>query len=116
MKKKGLEAILFSGAGIVAMLLVLLAVNFIAAQAKTRIDLTAERAYTLSPGSRAILAKLDTPVQIRFYCTKDTKTMPVALATYAQRVEDLLSEYKQAANGTIDIQRLHPDPHSDAAD
>lgn len=116
MKKKGLETILYSGAGIVAMLLILLAVNFIAAQAKQRIDLTAEKAYTLSPGTRAILAKLDTPVQIRFYCTKDTKTMPVALATYAQRVEDLLGEYKQAAKGKIEIQRLDPAPDSDAED
>jgi ABC-type uncharacterized transport system involved in gliding motility auxiliary subunit len=116
MKKKGFETILYSGAGIVAMLLILLAVNFIAAQAKTRIDLTAERAYTLSSGTRAILAKLDTPVQIRFYCTKDTKTMPVALATYAQRVEDLLSAYKQASKGKIEIQRLDPAPDSDAED
>src|SRR3954468_20380131 len=116
MKKKGFETILYSGAGIIAMLLILLAVNFIAAQAKTRIDLTAERAYTLSSGTRAILAKLDTPVQIRFYCTKDTKTMPVALATYAQRVEDLLSAYKQASKGKIEIQRLDPAPDSDAED
>jgi len=116
MKKKGFETILYSGAGIVAMLLILLAVNFIAAQAKTRIDLTAEKAYTLSSGTRAILAKLDTPVQIRFYCTKDTKTMPVQLATYAQRVEDLLSAYKQASKGKIEIQRLDPAPDSDAED
>ena len=86
MKKKGFETILYSGAGIVAMLLILLAVNFIAAQAKTRIDLTAEKAYTLSSGTRAILAKLDTPVQIRFYCTKDTKTMPVAGGRFARRI------------------------------
>jgi len=116
MKKKGFETILYSGAGIVAMLLILLAVNFIAAQAKTRIDLTAERAYTLSSGTRAILAKLDTPVQVRLYCTKDTKTMPVSLSTYAQRVEDLLSAYKQASKGKVEIQRLDPAPDSDAED
>lgn len=116
MKKKGLEAIIYSGAGIVAMLLILVAVNFISAQAKQRIDLTAEKAYTLSAGTRAILAKLDTPVQIRFYCTRDTKSMPVTLANYAQRVEDLLGEYKQAAKGKIEIQRLDPVPDSDAED
>ena len=116
MKKKRLETILYSGAGIVAMLLLLVAINLIAAQAKQRIDLTAEKAYTLSPGTRAILAKLDTPVQIRFYCTRDTKTMPVTLANYAQRVEDLLGEYKRAARGKIEIQRLDPAPDSDAED
>jgi ABC-type uncharacterized transport system involved in gliding motility auxiliary subunit len=116
MKKKGLETILYSGVGIVAMLLLLVAVNLIAAQAKQRIDLTAEKAYTLSPGTRAILAKLDGPVQIRLYCTRDTKTMPVTLANYAQRVEDLLGEYTQVSKGKIAVQRLDPTPDSDAED
>jgi len=116
MKKKGLETVLYSGVGIGAMLLILIAFNLIAAQAKQRVDLTAEKAYTLSSGTRAILGKLDTPIQIRFYCTKDAKTMPVMLATYAQRVEDLLGEYRQASKGQIEIQRLNPEPDSDAED
>src|SRR2546423_4401907 len=116
MKTKNLEPFLYSTIGVIAMLLILVAFNLIAAQVKERIDLTAERAYTLSAGTRAILAKLDTPVQIRFYCTKDTKTMPVALATYAQRVEDFLGEFKQASKGKIEIQRLDPAPDSDAED
>ncbi len=70
MKKKQLETFLYSTIGIVAVGLLLIACNFIAGRARQRIDLTAEKAYTLSPGTRAILAKLDTPVQVRFYCTK----------------------------------------------
>jgi ABC-type uncharacterized transport system involved in gliding motility auxiliary subunit len=116
MKKKNLEALLYSTVGIVAMLLVLIAFNVIAAQAKQRVDLTAEKAYTLSPGTKAILAKLDTPVQIRFYCTRNVSTMPVILTTYAQRVDDLLQEYRQASKGKIEIQRLNPEPDSDAED
>ena len=116
MKKKNLEAFLYSTIGVIAMLLILIAFNLIAARAKQRIDLTAEKAYTLSPGTKAILAKLDTPVQIRFYCTKNVSTMPVGLTTYAQRVDDLLQEYRQAAKGKIDIQRLNPEPDSDAED
>ena len=98
------------------MLLILVAFNLIAAQFKQRVDLTAERAYTLSPGTRAILAKLDTPVQVRFYCTRNVSTMPVVLTTYAQRVEDLLDEYRQASKGKIEIQRLNPEADSDAED
>src|SRR5436190_2528241 len=98
------------------MALVLVAVNLIASPVRQRIDLTAEKAYTLSPGTRAILAKLDTPVQIRFYCTKNASTMPVFLNTYAQRVDDLLAEYRQASKGKIEIQRLNPEPDSDAED
>src|SRR5437773_7259859 len=116
MKKKSLQTILYSTAGVAAMALILIAFNFIAGAAKKRVDLTAEKAYTLSPGTRAILAKLDTPVQIRFYCTKNAAAMPVMLTTYAQRVEDLLGEYRQASKGRIEVQRLNPEPDSDAED
>jgi ABC-type uncharacterized transport system involved in gliding motility auxiliary subunit len=98
------------------MLVILIAFNVIAARAKARIDLTEERAYTLSPGTRAILSKLDTPVQIRFYCTRGENNMPVFLKTYAQRVEDLLGEFRQASKGKIEIQKLDPQPDSDAED
>ncbi len=114
--KKGLETYIYSTLGIVAMFAILVAVNIIAARGKQRIDLTAERAYTLSPGTKAILAKLDTPVQIRFYCTRGENEMPVMLKTYAQRVEDLLGEFRQASKGQIDIQKLDPQPDSDAED
>ena len=116
MKKKQLETFLYSTIGVVAMLLIVVAFNFIASRARQRIDLTAEKAYTLSPGTKAILAKLDTPVQIRFYCTRNANAMPVFLTTYAQRVDDLLSEYRQASKGKIEIQRLNPEPDSDAED
>ena len=115
-KKKQLETFLYSTIGIAAMALILIAFNLIAAKGRQRIDLTAENAYTLSPGTKAILAKLDTPVQIRFYCTKNANAMPVVLTTYAQRVEDLLGEYRQASKGRIEIQRLNPEPDSDAED
>jgi hypothetical protein len=39
----------------------------------TRIDLTQEKMFTLSPGTKAILKKLDTPVQIRFYASRARK-------------------------------------------
>lgn len=114
--KKGLETSLYSTLGVVAMLIIVVAFNIIAARAKTRIDLTAERAYTLSQGTRNILTKLDTPVQVRFYCTQGENKMPVMLKTYAQRVEDLLGEYRQASKGQIEIQKLDPTPDSDAED
>lgn len=116
MKKKQLETFFYSTIGIGAVALILIAFNVIAAGGRQRLDLTAERAYTLSPGTKAILAKLDTPVQVRFYCTKNVNAMPVFLTTYAQRIDDLLSEYRQASKGRIEVQRLNPEPDSDAED
>lgn len=116
MKNKGLETWLYSSLGVAAVFVLIIVINALAGRAKTRIDLTEERAYTLSPGTRAILAKLDTPVQIRFYCTRGDNRMPVMLKTYAQRVEDLLGEYRQASKGLVEIQKLDPVPDSDAED
>ena len=117
MKKKQLETFLYSTIGIVAMGLILVAFNFIAARARQRIDLTAEKAYTLSPGTRAILAKLDTPVQIRFYCTKNAKAMPVvpndlrtAGRRFAGRISDRRRKVKSKSSGS------NPEPDSDAED
>lgn len=101
------------------MLVLLVAVNWIAGAARGRADLTEEKAYTLSQGTRVILKKLDTPVKIRFYCTQGENATPqtVFLRTYAKRVEDLLAEYKQAApKGKLIIEQYNPEPDSDAED
>jgi len=116
MKRKSLEIVLFSAVGVVLLFAALVAANLIAGHFKKRIDLTAEKAYTLSTGTRAILGKLDTPVQIRFYVSQRAKEMPVFLKSYAQRVDDLLGEYRQASKGLIEIQKLDPEPDSDAED
>jgi len=117
MKKKTLETILYSTIGVAAMALILIAVNVIAGAFKERVDLTKERAFTLSPGTRAILAKLDTPVKVRFYCSQgETSPETVFLRNYSKHVEDLLAEYKQAAKGRITIEKYDPQPDSDAED
>src|SRR3954465_13552344 len=116
MKRKQIETLLFSVIGVVAMFLIVIALNLIFGVAKTRVDLTQEKLYTLSPGTKAILKKLDTPVEIRFYCTQDSKELPVQLKTYAERVEDLLNEYKKNSHGNFQIKKLDPKPDSDAED
>ena len=100
------------------MLAIVIAFNFITGLTRVRLDLTQEKAYTLSQGTRAILKKLDTPVHIKFYCTRAEASTPetVALRGYAQQVEDLLTEYKQAAHGKLIIEKYDPEPDSDAED
>lgn len=116
MKKKQLETLLYSAVGVGGMFLILLAVNLISSFAKSRVDLTAENLYTLSDGTKQILKKLDGPVEIRFYVTEGEKDMPLHFKSYAQRVEDLLSEYKQYGKGNIHLRKLNPKPDSDQED
>jgi ABC-type uncharacterized transport system involved in gliding motility auxiliary subunit len=114
-QRKSIENFLFSVGGIIAMFLLLAGIYIISHFAAARIDLTQERMFTLSPGTKAILKKLDTPVQIRFYATQG-KDVPVQLKTYAQRVEDILNEYKKYGGNKITIKKLDPQPDSDAED
>ena len=116
MKKKHIETLLYSVVGVAAMFIILVAFNLIAGAAKSRVDLTDEKLYTLSKGTKEILKKLDGPVEIRFYGTEGEKEMPLHLKAYGQRVEDLLAEYKQYGKGNIEIRKLNPKPDSDAED
>jgi len=115
MKKKGFETFLYSAAGVVALAIVLVAANYLLSSARARVDLTDGRVYTLSDGTRAILGKLESPVKIRYYYTQG-EAVPVALKTYAQRVEDTLNEYRAASGGKVQIEKYNPQPDSDAED
>ncbi|MGA9450663.1 MAG: Gldg family protein [Verrucomicrobiia bacterium] len=118
MKQKSFETLLYSAAGVAAMAVILVAINLGSSAFKLRADLTQDRVYTLSAGTKAILARLDTPVTIRFYCSQGvTPTAEsVYLQTYAGRVQDLLDEYQETAHGKIIVQKLDPEPDSDAED
>ena len=118
MQKKSLETILYSSAGILVMLVLVIAVNVITGAKPLRADLTQEKAYTLSAGTKAILRKLDTPVKIRFYCTQSDTATPetVYLKDYARNVQDLLQEYKQIVGKNLIIEKYDPQPDSDAED
>lgn len=113
MRKKGLETFLYSTAGVIALALILIAVNYIISPISGRIDLTEGKVFTLSEGTRAILTKLDSPVKIRFYYTQGEAT-PVALRTFAQRVEDLLGEFRSVSGGKVIVEKYNPQPDSDA--
>jgi ABC-type uncharacterized transport system involved in gliding motility auxiliary subunit len=118
MQKKSLETILYSSAGIIVMLAIIIAVNVITGVKPVRVDMTQEKAFTLSAGTRAVLKKLDTPVKVRFYCTQSETATPetVYLKSYARKVEDLLEEYKQIAGKNLIIEKYDPQPDSDAED
>jgi len=116
MKSKTIENILYSTVGVVAMLLIVIVVNFLAGVFRYRVDLTQEKLYTLSPGTRAILDKLDGKLKIRFYCTQKDSAMDARRKNHAKLVEDLLMEYKKAAHGRIEIEKLDPQPDTDAED
>ena len=116
MKHRNYETPLYALAAVAAVLVLLLGANFIVSKLKWRADLTEERAFTLSEGTRKVLAGLKAPVQVRFYCTQSDEAMPMGLKNYAQAVEDLLDAMRTASGGKLQVQKLDPTPDSDAED
>lgn len=112
--KRNRETLWYSAGGIIALFAILVAANFIVSAFNARVDLTEGNVYTLSPGTKAILSKLEAPVRIRFYYTQGSNAVPVGLKTFAQRVEDILAEYRAASDGKVIIERFNPEPDSDA--
>jgi ABC-type uncharacterized transport system involved in gliding motility auxiliary subunit len=107
---------LYSAGGIIALAIILIAANFLAANFNRRADLTAGRIYTLSPATTKILSQLKAPVTIRYYFSQSSDAVPIQIRTYARRVADVLDEYQRAGNGKVIVQKLNPLPDSDAED
>ncbi|MBV9297337.1 MAG: GldG family protein, partial [Verrucomicrobia bacterium] len=110
------DSLLYSVIGVIAVLIIVMAINVFAGFFKFRTDLTENKLYTLSNGTKKILNKLDTDVVVRFYFSKDNASVPVPLRTYAQEVQDLLAEYQQYSHGKVKVIKLDPKPDSDAED
>jgi len=111
---KKTESLLYSAGGLVAALIILVLLNLVLGAARGRIDLTQGRLYTLSEGTRAVLGKLESPVKIRLYFSQSD--IPLPIKAYGRRVEDLLAEFRQAGRGKVTVEKLDPQPDSDAED
>jgi len=100
--------------GLVILAVIVVAADVILAKLPLRADLTAEKLYTLSKGSRAVLAQLDADVTLKYYVSSSAAEMPAPLKLYATQVENLLQEYDRAAKGRLAIEKYDPKPDSDA--
>ena len=100
--------------GLVALAAIVVAFDVILANLPLRIDLTAERFYTLSDGSKTVLSKLEEDVTLKYYVSTSAADMPMQLKTYASRVQNLLKEYERAGGGHIVLEAYDPKPDSDA--
>lgn len=102
------------GVGLALLAVVIGAACCILSALPLRIDLTAERLYTLSDGSKAVLSKLDTEVTLKYYFSSSSPETPMALKTYANQVQNLLQEYELAGKGNLTLEAYDPKPDSDA--
>ncbi len=111
------RGVLSTGSLLLAVVL-LLAVNILAATVfgGWRLDLTQNRLYTLSDGSRAVVGKLEEPITLNlFFSQKALRDVP-QIQAYAARVRALLGEYVAQSGGKLHLKVVDPEPFSDAED
>jgi ABC-type uncharacterized transport system involved in gliding motility auxiliary subunit len=103
MRRRGERLNLAAQLALVAAILV--ALNVLAARHFARIDLTADREYTLAPATREMLAGLDDIVSIEAHFSRN---LPPYLSTIRTRVEDLLDEYRAYGGRSIQVRIESP--------
>jgi ABC-2 type transport system permease protein len=85
---------------------ILLLANFISARRFARWDFTSEKAYTLSPASRKLLAALPDIVTVNVYFSRN---LPPYLTGLRTRVIDLLDEYRAYGGKNLAFSVIAPD-------
>ncbi len=105
------------------LVLLLLAVLFIGATVISnlvlrgaRLDLTANSEYTLSEGSKEILASIEEPINLYFYFSDEASRDLAPIRTYAQRVRELLEEMASRTGGKLKLSVIDPQPFSEEED
>ena len=88
----------------------LVLVNYLASSVPARIDLTAENIYSLSPGTKAMLGKIEEPVTLELFYSRDASGLPIAYKNYAVRVEEMLRQYTRASGGRLTLDVINPRP------
>lgn len=104
--------------GLAVAAVLFLAVNIAAngALRGVQLDLTENRLYTLSDGTRRTLSAIDEPVTVRLYFSRNLAEAAPRYGAYYARVRELLQRYADLARGKLRLELLDPEPFSDAED
>jgi ABC-type uncharacterized transport system involved in gliding motility auxiliary subunit len=79
----------------------------------SRIDLTRDQLYTLTPGTLQIVDSLQRPLRLTLYFSDHaTRDLP-QLRSYEQRVREMLQEIAARSHGRIHLRVIDPVPYSD---
>ena len=110
---------MMSGVGLLIIALLFLVVtvlsNFLFSG--VRMDLTDQKLFTLSEGSRNILKSVDSPIEIKLYFSeKVANQYTPELKIYAQRAQELLEEFAHQNSEQITLTVIDPEPFSEEED
>ena len=97
---------------------ILLSVNLIASVGlkNVKTDLTEDRLFTISDGTREVLRSIDEPITARLYFSRRLAELAPEQSRYFQRVRALFEQYRDLSGGKLQLAVLDPEPFSDAED
>lgn len=81
-----------------------------------RIDLTENKVYSLSDGSKNIVDDIEEQVNLYFFFSDKISEGLTGIRNYANRVKSLLQEYELNSQGKIKLHIIDPEPFSEAED
>jgi len=81
-----------------------------------RVDLTADKLYTLSDGSRELLTEMEDHVTFEYFFSRRQAAPYSQLLSYGKRIEDMLRALAAASGGNITLSTIDPEPFSEAED
>lgn len=108
---------LFSTFGLLATAAVLIvAVTVLSALPSFRIDLTEDRLYSLSEGTKNIVSSMEEPLELIFFYSDSATEDAPQIRSYGTRVQELLSEIVIASEGNLRLSVIDPEPFSEEED
>ena len=81
-----------------------------------QLDLTNDKLFTLSEGTKRVLTSLDEPVEVRLFFSRALGDRSPDNARYHNRVRELLLQYAEIANGKIHLTFENPEPFTSSED
>jgi ABC-2 type transport system permease protein len=95
------------------LMLVVIAVvaNLFGSYIPGRVDLTAERLYTMSSGTKRILSDLNDVVTITFFSSSE---LPAQVRILERDVSDVLRDFERYSRGNVQVIRKHPERSEEA--
>ena len=93
--KKFIDWITSSKSDFVLLIILLVLLNLVGANAFFRLDLTSPKSYSLSQSSKEIVKNLEEPLSVKVFFSEN---LPSPYNTVEQYLKDILVEYKGSAN------------------
>ena len=105
-------------ASLVLLAILLVAVNALSGRLfrGVALDFTQDKLFSLSSGTRTVLANIDEPITLKFYYSRKLGEAAPSFLPYITRVRELLERYQDLAGGKIRLEIHNPEPFTDTED